>query len=197
MLLILTLGWPSCFFFFLMIRRPPRSTLFPYTTLFRSHRAERCTRRTHRGNRWRHPRTAMDASDRRCHRPAHRGVGGAGGRGIGRGVCRPDGGRPRDISGRRRQVGVNGTRRRTRSRVDRPDTGPLRPIPRAGPDMTASIFADSKSWGLEPIHVGADGPAHPIAVYRIAGSVASLWPLPANQAPVPADNDCNSYVVVV
>src|SRR5438477_3436243 len=27
------------FFFFLMIRRPPRSTLFPYTTLFRSGRA--------------------------------------------------------------------------------------------------------------------------------------------------------------
>src|SRR2546427_2530159 len=27
--------YPS-FFFFLMIRRPPRSTLFPYTTLFRS-----------------------------------------------------------------------------------------------------------------------------------------------------------------
>src|SRR5947199_3311778 len=26
----------SCLFFFLMIRRPPRSTLFPYTTLFRS-----------------------------------------------------------------------------------------------------------------------------------------------------------------
>src|SRR3712207_9528988 len=26
-------------FFFLMIRRPPRSTLFPYTTLFRSHPA--------------------------------------------------------------------------------------------------------------------------------------------------------------
>src|SRR2546422_7281653 len=29
------------FFFFLMIRRPPRSTLFPYTTLFRSLRALR------------------------------------------------------------------------------------------------------------------------------------------------------------
>src|SRR5438876_319594 len=31
-----------CFFifFFLMIRRPPRSTLFPYTTLFRSQRLE-------------------------------------------------------------------------------------------------------------------------------------------------------------
>src|SRR3712207_9563752 len=30
-------------FFFLMIRRPPRSTLFPYTTLFRSHDAEATT----------------------------------------------------------------------------------------------------------------------------------------------------------
>src|SRR3712207_7983176 len=29
------------FFFFLMIRRPPRSTLFPYTTLFRSRREGR------------------------------------------------------------------------------------------------------------------------------------------------------------
>src|SRR2546430_9211425 len=29
------------FFFFLMIRRPPRSTLFPYTTLFRSSRGRR------------------------------------------------------------------------------------------------------------------------------------------------------------
>src|ERR1019366_8709831 len=27
----------SGYFLFLMIRRPPRSTLFPYTTLFRSH----------------------------------------------------------------------------------------------------------------------------------------------------------------
>src|SRR5215467_4214691 len=31
----------AVFFFFLMIRRPPRSTLFPYTTLFRSLRALR------------------------------------------------------------------------------------------------------------------------------------------------------------
>src|SRR3712207_8721417 len=36
-----------------MIRRPPRSTLFPYTTLFRSHRA--------------HYRTAMDALQAGCH----------------------------------------------------------------------------------------------------------------------------------
>src|SRR2546427_9241685 len=31
----------TLFFFFLMIRRPPRSTLFPYTTLFRSSVAAR------------------------------------------------------------------------------------------------------------------------------------------------------------
>src|ERR1039457_7637613 len=29
-------GVVNFFYFFLMIRRPPRSTLFPYTTLFRS-----------------------------------------------------------------------------------------------------------------------------------------------------------------
>src|SRR3990172_359974 len=33
--------------FFLIKRRPPRSTLFPYTTLFRSHAADARTRRTH------------------------------------------------------------------------------------------------------------------------------------------------------
>src|ERR1022692_3598385 len=32
------IGYPGMLIFFLMIRRPPRSTLFPYTTLFRSHR---------------------------------------------------------------------------------------------------------------------------------------------------------------
>src|SRR2546425_2725855 len=35
-LLSVPVSFFSCFFFFLMIRRPPRSTLFPYTTLFRS-----------------------------------------------------------------------------------------------------------------------------------------------------------------
>src|SRR5438876_11659094 len=47
------------FFFFLMIRRPPRSTLFPYTTLFRSRvpgrgcsarRRPRASRRCRHGN---------------------------------------------------------------------------------------------------------------------------------------------------
>src|SRR2546430_9461759 len=45
--LVTLLTHRSLLFFFLMIRRPPRSTLFPYTTLFRSgHPAETCDRRT-------------------------------------------------------------------------------------------------------------------------------------------------------
>src|SRR2546426_7847966 len=39
------------FFFFLMIRRPPRSTLFPYTTLFRSERVAGGSREAGRGAR--------------------------------------------------------------------------------------------------------------------------------------------------
>src|SRR6266853_4803355 len=35
-MVLISLMFPFLFFFFLMIRRPPRSTLFPYTTLFRS-----------------------------------------------------------------------------------------------------------------------------------------------------------------
>src|SRR3712207_8383661 len=38
-------------FFFLMIRRPPRSTLFPYTTLFRSVRTRKQRLRAKRGMR--------------------------------------------------------------------------------------------------------------------------------------------------
>src|SRR2546422_11744108 len=47
----------SLFFFFLMIRRPPRSTLFPYTTLFRSRRT--CPGRAHE------MRNEISASERR------------------------------------------------------------------------------------------------------------------------------------
>src|SRR5215510_15967677 len=52
------------FFFFLMIRRPPRSTLFPYTTLFRSRPARRVTRAApaHRSpDRW--PRSEEHTSE--------------------------------------------------------------------------------------------------------------------------------------
>src|SRR2546422_2564833 len=46
---------PTVFFFFLMIRRPPRSTLFPYTTLFRSHPARRTIAGRPAGSRQRDP----------------------------------------------------------------------------------------------------------------------------------------------
>jgi catechol 2,3-dioxygenase-like lactoylglutathione lyase family enzyme len=64
-------------------------------------------------------------------------------------------------------------------------------------DVAASVVWYREKLGLEPIHVGADGPEHPIAVYTIAGAVVSLWQLPANQARVREDNDRNTYVVVV
>src|SRR5438132_10157502 len=38
-------------FFFSMIRRPPRSTLFPYTTLFRSEQGEDAADHRHRNHR--------------------------------------------------------------------------------------------------------------------------------------------------
>src|SRR3712207_8846042 len=54
------------FFFFLMIRRPPRSTLFPYTTLFRSQRRH-------------HGRLLQPGPDRRDLPPGQAGRGGPGG----------------------------------------------------------------------------------------------------------------------
>src|SRR6266481_8980722 len=39
--MLLYLFYSLVYIFFLMIRRPPRSTLFPYTTLFRSSRRPR------------------------------------------------------------------------------------------------------------------------------------------------------------
>src|SRR5688572_31788130 len=61
-----------------MLRRPPRSTLFPYTTLFRSRRDGR-TRGPRPGRRGRWPHwlgsydSAAAASCRRRGRPGHRG----------------------------------------------------------------------------------------------------------------------------
>src|SRR2546422_2337552 len=57
---------PNLPFFFLMIRRPPRSTLFPYTTLFRS----RCVRAAARGTRRAFRRGR--AGSRRASRPSCR-----------------------------------------------------------------------------------------------------------------------------
>src|SRR5277367_6941263 len=58
-------------FFFLMIRRPPRSTLFPYTTLFRSPPAGSCTAYTARGDlldpAYRHARSEEHTSELQSH----------------------------------------------------------------------------------------------------------------------------------
>src|SRR5947209_10498789 len=61
------------FFFFLMIRRPPRSTLFPYTTLFRSRRSRRwrfCARASPREERSR--RRSIGSRSRRRDRKSTR-----------------------------------------------------------------------------------------------------------------------------
>src|SRR2546423_6220042 len=67
-------------FFFLMIRRPPRSTLFPYTTLFRSQPVRRG--RSPRGACAPHRRSRSRASRRRLRRvdrdAARRGEGDGG-----------------------------------------------------------------------------------------------------------------------
>src|SRR5229473_6800935 len=68
------LGFFWLIVFFLMIRRPPRSTLFPYTTLFRSVPRRRREWRAARG----------DGLDR-DHHPAHRSSDGGGGEAPGAG----------------------------------------------------------------------------------------------------------------
>src|SRR3712207_9364015 len=55
------------FFFFLMIRRPPRSTLFPYTTLFRSHPRDVERQLPHRaGDRRQHEQHRVDRVEQRA-----------------------------------------------------------------------------------------------------------------------------------
>src|SRR3712207_8800655 len=66
------------FFFFLMIRRPPRSTLFPYTTLFRSARGARAgvdERSEMSGD----PGGFVGVGDRVGHGAGELGLGGGGG----------------------------------------------------------------------------------------------------------------------
>src|SRR3712207_7511729 len=63
-------------FFFLMIRRPPRSTLFPYTTLFRSHHHARVAR----------PRRRVGARGVREDQGAVRGLGVRGRPAVAQGV---------------------------------------------------------------------------------------------------------------
>src|SRR5262245_64965740 len=63
-------------FFFLMLRRPPRSTLFPYTTLFRSRRTARAMRPPPRRARPRPRRRRVLRRDRKSTRlnSSHLGI---------------------------------------------------------------------------------------------------------------------------
>src|SRR6266851_6343594 len=111
-------------FFFLMIRRPPRSTLFPYTTLFRSrpHRADRRSSpplwgaRVSGGVGTRATRTLARSGASRGGGRAPSGAGGAP-RGIPR--IRDRGARPRAGSPRRGPSagGASGTGPRVRARL--------------------------------------------------------------------------------
>src|SRR5688572_33207270 len=65
----------SSSFFFLMIRRPPRSTLFPYTTLFRSHQSGRSDGRPRKALRRLEARGGAGVQGHgaaRCDAPRHR-----------------------------------------------------------------------------------------------------------------------------
>src|SRR5688572_32595686 len=56
-----------------MIRRPPRTTLFPYTTLFRSYAASRGNRRDTWGNAAHTPCSSIERSCNACRRRGPKG----------------------------------------------------------------------------------------------------------------------------
>src|SRR2546430_12573156 len=68
MMLLSSIKCEMCKIFFLMIRRPPRSTLFPYTTLFRSHAKRRARGREGGG-----PRAGVERRPRVANRAGQRG----------------------------------------------------------------------------------------------------------------------------
>jgi catechol 2,3-dioxygenase-like lactoylglutathione lyase family enzyme len=61
---------------------------------------------------------------------------------------------------------------------------------------------DSVAWyrsklGLEPLHVGEDGPDHPIASFTIAGAVVALWQLAPGDTVDADEASTGTYVVAV
>src|SRR6266542_4095131 len=159
-------------FFFLMLRRPPRSTLFPYTTLFRSgrggvHRRRRaCPAQRHRASPDRRPdsRAHRGGAARRGARPRRTAAGGeqpgvgvrpgARGGGAGGGADPAAAGVPRHDRGGRAGPDVGaGIRRaapRGRRRGDRQLRRPGRSGRRgghrmAGPDRPAGVTR-SEPW---------------------------------------------------
>src|SRR3712207_6991548 len=76
-----------------MIRRPPRSTLFPYTTLFRSHSRDQKTHRNEEGN--------ESGGGERCRSPSE-GVGRRSGGSDRADTCHIGGGRAKGRGDRER-----------------------------------------------------------------------------------------------
>ena len=64
-------------------------------------------------------------------------------------------------------------------------------------NVDASVVWYRDKLGLEPLHVGADGPDHPFATFSVAGSVVTLWQLPQGQARATEVDDTGSYMVIV
>ena len=64
-------------------------------------------------------------------------------------------------------------------------------------DVAASVEWYREKLDLDPLHVGSDGPDHPIAAFAIAGSVISLWQLPPGSRRPRDDTDVSTYVVAV
>ena len=64
-------------------------------------------------------------------------------------------------------------------------------------DVDASVTWYRDKLGLEPLHVGADGPDHPFATFSIAGSVVTLWQLRQGRARSTEVDDTGSYMVIV
>lgn len=64
-------------------------------------------------------------------------------------------------------------------------------------DVAASVEWYQAKLGLEPVHVGSDGPDHPIAAFAIAGGVVSLWQLPPGPRRLRDDIERTTYVAAV
>src|SRR3989449_5913719 len=155
---VFSLSFYLLFFFFLMIRRPPRSTLFPYTTLFRSHvqsvGPERRTPRPRRDERRvdHHPRPPCRPASIRVRR----------GRGpLGRGSGRACGGRRLRPS-------------QQRGRSDRARSAPVRTIGLAltlvlGSTLTGALSAQDVRAQLD----GRVSPEVQRAVRGIAADAAA------------------------
>src|SRR2546426_7885256 len=152
--------------FFLMIRRPPRSTLFPYTTLFRSPGPTR-----DRGPRARAARARRVRAGQAAARGAPAGRDRHDRGGPHRGVLPERGARARRLRG----DGVRGDVRALPVPV--PDPRAARPRPRRGGD---------RAGGRSRLHAGRAAPLRPLPAAPPPPSRAVRPPPPTPRQRLPA-----------